>query len=86
MHWTCNNPGAILGGTVCFPCLQGMVAELVWLVVLYDGGSCMVDHVHSLVCSVLGFCGFVQLHLMAFVAHLQWLVEGLHLQLGSCPR
>ena len=55
------------------------MVELVWLVVPYDEGSCMVD-------AVLGLVGFVWLHLMAFVAHLQCLVEGLHLQLGSCKR
>ena len=86
MCWTCTNPGVILGGIVCFPQLQGMVAELVWLVVLCDRGSCMVDGVHSLVCSVLGLGGFVWLHLMTFVAHLRCLVEGLHLQLGSFQR
>ena len=34
----------------------------------------MVDGVHSLVCLVLGLGGFVQLHLMASVSHLQCLV------------
>ena len=86
MCWTSNYPGAILGGIVCFPRLQGMVAELVWLVVPYDDGSCMVDGVHSLVWSVLGLGGFVGLHLTAFVSHSLCLVEGLHLQLGSCWR
>ena len=86
MCWTCKNPGAILGGVLCLPWSQGMVAELVWLVVPYDGGSCMMDGVHSLVCSVLGSVGFVQLHLMAFMAHSWCLVEELHLQLGNCQR
>ena len=35
----------------------------------YDGGSCMIDGVHFLVCLVLGIGGFVQLHLMASVSH-----------------
>ena len=56
------------------------------MVVPFDGGSCMVDGVHSMVYLVLGLGGFVRLDLMAFVAHWQCLVEGLHLQLGSCQR
>ena len=48
----------------------------------------MVDGVHSPVCSVLGFGGFVQLHLIVSVSHShsRCLVGGLHLQLGSCQR
>ena len=45
-----------------------------------------MNGVHSLVCSVLGLVGFVQLHLMAFVAHLQCLVEGLHLKSWEVAR
>ena len=46
------------------------------MVALYDGGSCVVEGVHALVCSVLGLGGFVQLHLMACMAHLLCWIEG----------